>query len=285
MTDDDLLRRLAEIAGEEEEEPRRDRRWEALAAGELSPEEAEELRREAAESAAAKARHEAFSPLGPDFRARVVTAIQQQREGEGETEEAAPPPRIVRDVGDRRPPAPPRRRGVLRWAAAGLAAAALLAIALWPHGQPPLPAYAARLAGGVETMRAPDGPVDPVASAGEPTRFAPGNAFELVLTPAEPVTGRLTVATFVLPPGGVPRPLAVPAELSEHGAVRLAGRVGSGVDLPAGASELLVAVGRPGRLPPPDNLVELLAERPTRDGRGWVAWRLPVVLDESPPPP
>jgi hypothetical protein len=284
MTDDDLLRRLAELARKEEDEQRRERRWEALAAGELSAEETEQLRREAGDSATAKAKHDAFSPLGPDFRARVVAAIRQEHEGDAEPQAPAPPPR-VRDIGDRRPAAPPRRRGALRWAAAGLAAAALLAIALWPHGQPPLPGYAARLTGGVETMRAPGEPEDPVATDGEPTVFAPGNAFELVLTPAEPVTGRLTVATFVTPAGGVPRPLTLPAELSEHGAVRLAGRVGSDVDLPAGASELLVAVGRPGRLPPPDTLVELLAGRHTTDGRGWVAWRLPVVLGEPPEPP
>lgn len=285
MTDDDLLRRLAELARKEEDEQRRDRRWEALAAGELSAEEAEELRREAGDSVTAKAKHDAFSPLGPDFRARVVSAIRQERESAAEPEAPAPPPR-VRDIGDLRPATPPRRRGALRWAAAGLAAAALLAIALWPHGQPPLPGYAARLTGGVETMRSPGEPADPVATDGEATVFAAGNAFELVLTPAEPVTGRLTVATFVLSADGVPRPLALSAEISEHGAVRLAGRVGSGgVDLPPGPSELLVVVGRPGRLPPPDNLIELLAGRSTIDGRGWVAWRLPVVLGEPTEPP
>ena len=281
MSDDELLQRLARIAREEEDDERLDPRWEALAAGTLPVEEAEALRREAEESMQTKTRHDAFSPLGPEFRSRVVAAIREQHGKRAGTVAAAPepeaPPRVS-DIGAAHPRRPHRRWPRRRWAAAGLAAAALLTFALWPHGQPPLPGYAAHLAGGVQTMRAPADPRPAAGEAGEAVVFAPGNAFELVLTPAEPVRGRLTVATFVAPAGAAARPITLPAEVSLQGAVRIAGRVGGEVALPPGESDLLVAVGRAGRLPPPEELVERLAAGARAEGRGWVAWRLPVVL-------
>ena len=74
MHDDELLRRLGETARDEEREERErlDPRWDELAAGRLPAEEAAALRREAEETMEGRETAEAFSPLGAEFRARVV---------------------------------------------------------------------------------------------------------------------------------------------------------------------------------------------------------------------
>ena len=60
----------------------RDERWDRLAAGTLTAKEEIELKALAASSPEAMEAYVAFKPLGPDFQARVVSAINSQWESE-----------------------------------------------------------------------------------------------------------------------------------------------------------------------------------------------------------
>jgi hypothetical protein len=121
----------------------------------------------------------------------------------------------------------------------------------------------------------------PPAERPAPSRFVPGNSFEMVLTPSAAVAGRLEVATFEQRDG---RLLAWPAPvaISEHGAVRIAGRVGEDIRLPTGDSSLVVVVGRPGSLPSAAELGDRLARGEPLAGGGWVAFALEVTLAGEP---
>src|SRR5436305_6363036 len=78
---DRLLRELGDLARSETkaEEARFDERWDRLAAGTLTAEEDAELKALAASSPEAREAYEAFRPLGADFQARVVSAINAER--------------------------------------------------------------------------------------------------------------------------------------------------------------------------------------------------------------
>lgn len=173
----------------------------------------------------------AFTPLGADFRSRMAEAVRQRV--------ASPSPRVAPAAA-----APLRRRR--GWRAGSAAAAALAASILLLVVQPwqePLPPYVALLAGGTEDLRAGEAP----ASGGTPV-FAPGNSFELILTPERETAEDLAVETFVVRREEV-APWAAPVEVSEQGAIRVAGVIGEEVQLPEGESTLLVVFGRRGSLP------------------------------------
>src|SRR5436305_14630439 len=78
---DRLLRELGDLARSETkaEEARFDERWDRLAAGTLTAEEDAELKALAASSPEAREAYEAFRPLGADFQARVVSAINSEK--------------------------------------------------------------------------------------------------------------------------------------------------------------------------------------------------------------
>ena len=134
---DDLLRELAEIHKEEEDEERSrlDERWDRLSAGELSPEEEAELRALAETSEEARLAYEAFRPLGPEFQARVVQKIQAQSQAEAEAAEAARKKQEPRKLFYF-----PRPARFAAWGTAAAAAAASLMIFL--REPAPLPDYA-----------------------------------------------------------------------------------------------------------------------------------------------
>ncbi len=263
MRDDDLLRRLAELARQEEDEAEGplDPRWDALAAGRLSPAEAEALRVEAGESAATAAAYEAFAPLDAGFRSRVVEAVQGRLAGETREPAVATPAAAVASLEARRssPPAigtrrsgnaeSRRRRWLGRASVAAALAAAVVLVVLRPWSAlAPLPVYSAHLTGWTRQWRAGEEGAAPSAPAPAAPLFEPGNRLELVLTPQESVAEAPAVRTFLLH-GGDLAPWTVPYEVSDQGAVRLGGTVGEEVRLPAGASSVVVAIGRPGSLP------------------------------------
>ncbi|HEX3551824.1 MAG TPA: hypothetical protein VIA62_01170 [Thermoanaerobaculia bacterium] len=74
------MRELGNLARREDEaeKARLDDRWDRLAAGTLTAEEDAELKALAASSPEAHEIYEAFRPLGADFQARVVSAINKQ---------------------------------------------------------------------------------------------------------------------------------------------------------------------------------------------------------------
>jgi hypothetical protein len=161
---------------------------------------------------------------------------------------------------DRPAPATRRRRLLFGgWAAAtaAAAAAAILAIVRPWAGPAPLPSYEAHLAGDTRAWRSPERPPQ-APPAARPREFQPGNRLELVLTPAVAVEARPEVATFLVRSGDLAA-WAVPFEVSDYGAVRVAGTVGEDVQLPPGESTMVVAIGSPGALPPPAELRSRLA--------------------------
>jgi hypothetical protein len=286
MRDDDLVSRLADLAREDEAAARRrlDPRWDRLAAGTLPPEEAAALAAEAGASAEGAAAREAFAPLGNEFRERVVAAVrgevqaaEREKKDPGEVRGPAP----LGEARRGRRPAPEdagaraRRRGrrqVLAGsaaAAAGLAAAVVLAVLRPWAAVEPLPPYSLTVSGATEQWRGEA----PPESAATPQRFAPGNRLELVLTPQAAVEGRPEVAAYLARDGALTL-WPVAAEVSEHGAVRIAGTVGEDLPLPAGESRLAVAVARRGALPG-----EAAVARALREWRGASPGCLPLAED------
>src|SRR5436853_420723 len=142
---DRLLRELGDLARSETkaEEARFDERWDRLAAGTLTAEEDAELKALAESSPETREAYEAFRPLGADFQARVVSAINSERSPKPQP---LPPPKPL-------PFRPARRIEV--WA--GLAAAVAAGVFFLVRGpamQAPLTSsYAASLSGGLKSHR------------------------------------------------------------------------------------------------------------------------------------
>jgi hypothetical protein len=239
MNDDDdiWLRELARVAQEEEDagQARLDERWDRLSAGELSPEEEAELRALAAASAEGREAYEAFRPLGPEFQAGVVRALQAQS--------APPEPVILKEPGKPARVLPFRGRAARlgAWVAAAAAVAASLFLLRAPATLPPLPAYGPpELSGGVQEMRGEEN---------GPRTFSAGDPFEVILRPETAVSGDVAVQ-FFLAQGAELRPWPAPiAAISPDGVVSFAGTLGREVRIPPGDWTLRAVVGRPGKLP------------------------------------
>jgi hypothetical protein len=267
MSDDEWLFRLAQMKSEEQdaERTRLDERWDRLSAGELSPEEEAELRRLAETSEEARDAYEAFRPLGPEFQARVVRAIQEQ----------SPAPEASREV-DTAPSKQPAKRWSFPWHpwrfAGWSAAAATAALALLlrlPVAPPPMPGYVAELSGGIQAMRG-DQP-------GQTPTFSQGSRFELVARPETAVSGPVETRYF-LGRGDTLSPWSAPEVITTDGSVRIAGTVGREILIPPGEWTLFVVVGRPGRLPDAAEL-RALHFRPPPGKRDWVIRDKPLKAD------
>jgi len=267
MSDDDLwLRELAQVNREQqaEEQTGLDERWDRLASGDLSQEEEAELRALAATSAEAREAYEAFRPLGPEFQASVVQAIQKQ--GFAPQAEAAPvkpPARLL--------PFPRRTVQFAGWSAVAAAAAAMVMLLVRP---PALPVYSVTALTGVRTMRGeePDPAKVPV--------FVPG-PFHVVLTPAVGFSGKGLEAQCFLLRGQDCRPLPVQTLIDEaKGGVKIDGSVAP--DIPPGTWTLWAVVGRQGKLPDPSALRNHSARVVRRD---WVAVPKEIRIQPREVPP
>ncbi len=267
MNNDPLLRRLAQAKKEEQdaEHARLDERWDRLSAGELSPEEEAELRALAETSEEGRQAYEAFRPLGSDFHAQVVRAVQGQS--------LAPEARREVDAVSEKPPGLrrplPRRASRLAGWSALAAAAALVLLLRAPGTQPPLPSYAMELSGGVQEMRG-----DP---ASPPRTFPPGSQLELVLRPQTAVSGPLAVRYF-LGRGNALQPWPAPGVITADGSVRVAGTVGREITIPPGEWTLWVVVGRPEKLPDAVALSAHLS-RPPPGEPDWVLLKSRLKAD------
>lgn len=247
MTDDEIwLRELARVAKDEQqaEETRLDERWDRLSAGELSAEEEAALRALAESSEDAREAYEAFRPLGPDFQARVVQALRDQRAAASETAPLAPDGPAepsARVLQFRR-----RVRRLSGWLAAAAPIAAILVLVLrGPGALPPLPDYQPHPSGGVQAMR---GATDDLGT------LVPGSSFDLVLTPQTAVSGEVGVRCFLARDarGAGLRSWPVPEAAIQKrpgGAVKIHGTVGREIVIPPGDWTLWAVVGRPRRLP------------------------------------
>ncbi len=282
MDDPRLLRDLARTAREEEaEESRRWERWDRLNDGALAPEEEAELRALAATSVEAEQAFEAFRPLSPEFRARMVAKIGPLVKGNAAPEEIAPslepPIRVGRPrVGREEERArgfffPWWRAGFIGSGLATAAAALFLLLRL-----PALPVYTLAVQPGVITSRgdetAPEGPIV----------LAPGDPFEAYATPEELLSSRepLDVLGFLvagaLSGGDFQRLETLKiVEPDPGGALRLAGTVPS--SQAPGPATLWIVVGYRGKLPRPDELAALPSDR-NFQVRYWVAIPRPIEI-------
>jgi len=281
--EDDLLRDLGKLARDRSAEERRrlGEEWDRLAAGELSPEEeaalADRASRSPEGSEEAQA-FEAFRPLGEDFQARLVGAIREQRQRETAAAAAGPAPPPSAATPSTLPLAfrpRGRLRGPVAWGA-GLAAAAALAGVLVTRPGPPLPAYAAELAGGVRPERG--------AAGAPPAIYTPGSRFELVLQPATAISGEVEVRCVIARRGAIATqdwPPCAAAERAEGGSLRVAGTVGRDIPYQPGEWTLWVivvrtrplgALGRRGS--PTDAELRRLKPGAVLAGPGWSALRV-----------
>jgi hypothetical protein len=274
MSEDRLLRRLGQVAREEREaeQGRFDERWDRLAAGNLTAEEEAQLRALAEAAPEAREAFEAFRPLGADFQARVVEAVSAELANQApEVESQESRSRLL-----------PFRRTATRlggWvAAAGTAAATLLLLLRSLTPLPPLPVYAAALSLGDQTFR---------GEAGKPTGlpvFGPGSQLTLIVSPQQPVTGPVEAHGFLARGAEIgpwePEPRF---EVADSGAVRLQGRLGQEIRLQPGNWRVWIVVGRPGKIPPTDELLSKLRAGRTRHEH-WQAVHADLRVEDSRPP-
>jgi hypothetical protein len=258
-----IERQLGQAARERatEELARLDERWDALAGGALSPEEAAELAALAETDAEAALAAEAFLPLGPAFEATMVSTLAAQLRRECAHHPQAPPTAPVRG---------PRRRLWMGFAA--LATAAGLT-GLWLRlPSPGVPAYTLAVTGAAEERGGE------AAGLEAPVLLVPGAAFELVLTPEQPQKSPPAVR-FFLERGGALEAVMLAVEPSPQGALRVRCRVAAPDCLPATDGQLWTVLGRPGRLPSAAELATRAAttEPPIRQ-EGWTAWRSSLRL-------
>jgi hypothetical protein len=280
MSEDPLLRELGRLAQEENEAEaaRRDERWDRLAAGTLSAEEEAALSALAATSPAVHEAYEAFRPLGADFQARVVEALESElRRGEPEVGPREPRSRLL--------PFRPASWRFAGWlAAAAVAASGLLLVVRSPATMPPLPLYTAQLSGGIQTLRGASGP------AAGPQLFAPGSRLSLVVRPERPVVGEVE-ARALLARGAenVPCQPAAPAapaprlDISAGGVVRLQGTIGEDIRLPPGRERVWIVVGRRGRIPLASELATALCAGRMHNHH-WRAVSADLSVADRPPP-
>jgi len=263
MRDDDLLRKLGQVARERPVGGRLllDERWNRLAAGTLSAEEDADLRRIAEGSDEGRAAYEAFRPLGAEFHARVVQAITA---GPVPVPAPVPPPKPL--------PFPVPVRWLAAWGGAVGAVAATLAAVLLRLA--PMPAYSlAELSGGYRTTR---------GDLTEEPKFGPGDRLQVVLSPTTAVRWpSLLSAEAFLVNGADVRQLAVKAEVDKgDGRVRVVGTIDP--QLPAGSWTLWLVVGRIWTLPDAAD-VQAFSSASPRQELNWVA--LPKTLHMQPRAP
>jgi hypothetical protein len=103
----------------------------------------------------------------------------------------------------------------------------------------------------------------------ETARFAPGDRYEMILSPDTAVAEAKSLeARGFLVLGGEQRAMEAKIHVEPSGVVKLEGSIPR--DLQTGTWTLWAVVGRPGELPDPAELQSLAAQGETRQ-RNWVA--------------
>lgn len=256
---DPLMAELAALAREEHErEPDAAllAELERLAAGTLSDADAARLVAEAPQATVSL-----YEPLGPDFQARAVdTALA------GLGLAPAQPAPANRSSGSVVPMAVARRR--MMWALLPVAAAAGLSLWLMrPPARGPLAEYTLQILGGEASTRAEP---SKNTEASLPT-IGPGSRLSFVLRPSREAVVPLAARAWLARNGEL-RPWAVVPEVSEAGAVRIAGTWESlGLAaLEPGEWDALIVVSTPDHLPGESEIHATLDDSPPADA----PWRM-----------
>lgn len=267
MNKERWIENLAEIARQEghEDQQRFDARWDALAAGDLAAEQEAELAREAEQDPEMRLAYEAFRPLGPSFRDRIVEQIRHQLTATDVTSASVAWPSASSTAAAPRSEST-RGRSWQPWALAAALLAALGLTLLLPSPPSALPEYGMIFEGMTRQERSSA----PTATHG-PLEFDPGNLFSLVLQPATSLEGPVE-ASFFLAGEGDEMALWTPSvERAPTGAFKVAGLLGQDLELPPGDWLLVVVIARPPRLPDIAAVRQLLAGQ--EPAAGWIVLR------------
>jgi hypothetical protein len=270
MNDENWIRELAKVNREQktEEEGQLGKRWDRLSSGELSKEEEAELLALAEASEEGREAYEAFRPLGPEFHASVVKAIQEQ-EGLAPAEKAVP----------RKPPAKLlpfwRRAQFAGWGAAAAAVAAAVLV-VFLRSPAPLPAYSSLEIRGDQAFRGEE------SSLAEVTVLAPGDHFQGTLRLATTSRAKNLEAQYFLIRGKDLRRLEVDSDIDPGGAIKMKGAIGR--DFSSGAWILWAVVGRPGKLPDPAEVARLSTGAQIQQ-KDWVAVPKEIKIQPRDLPP
>src|SRR5947209_1589767 len=274
---DRLLRELGDMERSEAkaEEARFDERWDRLAAGTLTAEEDAELKALAESSPEAREAYEAFRPLGADFQARVVSAINAER---------SPKPLPLPQPLPKPLPFRLARRIEVGAGLAAAVAAGLFFLVRGPAMQPPLTSsYVASLSGGFKANRGAE-----TAAPNAKRVFTPGSPFTLEVSPKQPLKdpGKVKPGAFLSSSAGREdwRPLRLEGkfETGETGSVRLNATMGEDVKVPPGDWIFWTVVAR--NSPPEAREVqERLRARQPRDA-SWQDICDALKKEEKPPP-
>jgi hypothetical protein len=228
-------------------------RWVALRDGAISEKEMAALEEEAQRSEAARHVFDAYRPLARAAReritARVMASVREQRPPPDPALRPRPPA-VVPVPAPSRPRVPPRLIALLGGAV--LASAVALAV----NGcTAPLP-ETAQLAMSISAEKT----VRSDAPSNELPHLGPGSTFTAQLRPSQAIEGKLEARAFLLRDERA-RPWSVPIELAPGGAARISGTKEAlfpGVG--AGRWEVVMIVGRPGKLPSAEELARLTPE-------------------------
>ncbi len=189
MNEDRLLGKLGDLARQEgeAEKARLDERWDRLAAGTLTPDEEAELKALAESSPEMREAYEAFRPLGADFQARVVSAINAERPPVPQP--APPEPRRL--ILFFRRVFTPRIEG---WLVAAAAVAAGMFFLVRGPALMLSSGYEAELGGGFKKDRGGE-----TALPNEKPVFTPGSPFNLQVNPKQPLEhpGKVKARAFL----------------------------------------------------------------------------------------
>ena len=280
MNKDRLLGELGDLARQEgeAEKARFDERWDRLAAGTLTAEEEAELKALAESSPEARETYDAFRPLGADFQARMVSAINAER--------AAPAPQPV-------PPEPrrrvlPFRRAAFRRIEVWLGAAAAVAAGLFFLVRGPGPmlssGYTAELEGGFKMDRGGE-----TAPSDTPRVFGPGSPFTLNVSPQHPLKdpGEVRPSVYLSSSAGQedlsPLRLEAHFQTAETGSVFLDATMGKDIKIPPGHWILWTVVARPDSMPKVREIQSRLRPKRLRQG-SWHEVCEALKAEEKPPP-
>lgn len=233
MTDEELKRLLDTVGPEDAAEAGDvDARWEALAAGELPPEEARGLTAVASTSQRGQELLDTLTPLDADFQRRTAERLMALRP-------AAPAPVVLAAA-----PRPASGEGLvarlLAWLRRPVVLLPVLAVAMAlvmvRAPAEPLPAYGVEVRMGDQATRG-----TPVV-AGRPT-LSTGSRLDVVVRPQAAVDGPVSAAVFQRS-GGVATALPLQIDVDPRGSVRVQGVVGEAIPAVAGALDLVVVVAR-----------------------------------------